>query len=230
MQPHASQLEQSITWDPGPQPNSYLMDLIISSTTIGEVVGLGDEQVIHQRQSRTELDSHANMAVVGSCAYIIGDTGRTVEVNPFTPQYESLKDVKVVDAALLYVCNYTCREVLLIIRNALYIPSMHNNLIPPFIIREAGVTINDTPKIHMKEPGVDDHAIIFNTDNFRIHLKLHGIFSYLPTSKPTKSQILDCEDVYLLSPEHKWNPHDEAYAHNEDSILDHEGNIKEHRD
>jgi hypothetical protein len=34
--------------------------------------------------TRTELDSHANMPVVGRNAYIISDTGRVAEVNPFT--------------------------------------------------------------------------------------------------------------------------------------------------
>jgi hypothetical protein len=35
--------------------------------------------------SRTELDSHANMPVVGRHAYIILDTGRVADVSPFTP-------------------------------------------------------------------------------------------------------------------------------------------------
>ena len=51
--------------------------------------------------SRTDLDSHANMVVVGKHAAIINDTGR--KVSPFTPDYESLK-VLIVDAAVTCDC------------------------------------------------------------------------------------------------------------------------------
>ena len=39
---------------------------------------------------------------------------------------------------------------LLSIRNVRYVPSMTNNLIPPFIMREAGLIVNDVPRIHTK--------------------------------------------------------------------------------
>ena len=35
-------------------------------------------------ESPTELDSHANMPVVGKHAYIIAETGKKVDVSPFT--------------------------------------------------------------------------------------------------------------------------------------------------
>ena len=34
---------------------------------------------------RTELDSHANMPVAGQHAYILAESGKYVDVNPFTP-------------------------------------------------------------------------------------------------------------------------------------------------
>jgi hypothetical protein len=39
---------------------------------------------IDEQDSRTELDSHANMPVVGRNAYIISDTGRVADVNAFS--------------------------------------------------------------------------------------------------------------------------------------------------
>ena len=36
-------------------------------------------------KSRTKLDSHANMVVVGKNCYSIGLTGETMDVCPFTP-------------------------------------------------------------------------------------------------------------------------------------------------
>ena len=67
----------------------------------------------------------------------------------------------------------------------MYVPYMDINLIPPFIVREAGVVINDKPKIHVSDPLFDDHAIIFVKDNMKIPLKLNGIFSYFETTTPS---------------------------------------------
>jgi hypothetical protein len=34
----------------------------------------------------------------------------------------------------------------------LYVPSLDHNLLPPFMMREAGVIVKDTPKIELDEP------------------------------------------------------------------------------
>eukprot|EP00957_Ditylum_brightwellii_P176397 13432598-Ditylum_brightwellii.AAC.1 len=89
-------------------------------------------------QSRTELDSHANMPVVGRHAYVISDTGRVADVSPFTPDYNFLK-IKIVDAAIQYDCPYTGTSHILVVRYALHVPSIQNNLILPFIMQEIGI-------------------------------------------------------------------------------------------
>jgi hypothetical protein len=132
-------------------------------------------------QSRTELDSHANMPVVGKNAFVLADTGRTCDVNAFTPDYAPMK-VKIVDAALMYECPYNGTVHILVIRNCLYVPTMTNNLIPPFIMREAGIEINDRPKIHSVNPGVEDHSSYFPESELRITLTLNGVFSGFPMS------------------------------------------------
>ena len=52
-------------------------------------------------ETHTELDSHANMPVVGKHAYIIVETGKKVDVSPFTPDYQPLT-VPLVDAMVRY--------------------------------------------------------------------------------------------------------------------------------
>ena len=179
--------------------------------------------------SRTDLDSYANMPVVGMHATIISDTGRIADVSPYTPDYKSMK-VKIVDVAVKYECPYTGQEYVLIIRNALHVPNMSNNLIPPFMLREIGIKVKDTPKIHCDGPTANrDHAIEFPETGFKIPLLLWGVFSYFPTSKPTEEFLQETEEVYMLTPNH-WNPHDEAFAHNEASMIDWEGNMVEPRD
>ena len=44
-------------------------------------------------------------------------------------------------------------------KNALHVATMENNLIPPFVTREAGVTLNDVLKIYVIDPQVEDHSI-----------------------------------------------------------------------
>ena len=52
-------------------------------------------------------------------------------------------EAKLVDAALLYECPYEGKSYILVIRNAIHVDSMENNLIPPFILRETGLQVNE---------------------------------------------------------------------------------------
>ena len=106
---------------------------------------------------------------------------------------------------------------------------MNNNLIPPSMLREMGVTVNDVSKIHKEDATVDNHVITFMETGFRIPLSLWGIFSYFSTSKPTHDDLLYPNEVYILSPA-TWNPHSNAYSTNEESMLDWEGNMQQKRD
>ena len=93
--------------------------------------------------------------------------------------------------------------------------------------------VNECAKIHCEDPTQHDHAIIFKAYDLCIPLKLHGVFSYFVTRKPDIESVVDmnepsiyAKEIYTLTPI-KWNPHTDAYALNEESIVDWEGNIKE---
>jgi hypothetical protein len=94
-------------------------------------------------ESRTDLD---NMPVVGSGAHVLVDHNRTCEVRPYSPDYDPM-EVPLVEAAVRH--DRDGRVYILLIRNALYVPSLDHNLLPLFMMREAGVIVRDTPKIHM---------------------------------------------------------------------------------
>ena len=83
----------------------------------------------------TDLDSHANMIVLGTQALVIQDTGHSAEVNAFSDDVGGLSKVPISDAVVEYDCPYTSKTYLLVMHNALQIPSMKHNLIPPFILR-----------------------------------------------------------------------------------------------
>ena len=126
-------------------------------------------------------------------------------MNTFTPDYDSMQ-ISIVDAAVRYDCPYDGKTYIFVLRNALHIPSMKNNLIPPFVMREAGIRVNDTPKIQTSDPTEEDRLIYFPDNDFRILLSLWGEFSYFVTLNPSTERMMNVEDVYLLTPS-KMNPH-----------------------
>ena len=61
--------------------------------------------------------------------------------------------------------------------NALCVPSLEHNLIPPFILREVGLVLNDTPKIHCNVTSAEDHSLFDEDTGLRIPFTLDGTFS-----------------------------------------------------
>ena len=122
-------------WDP-PTTNLYL------SYRIAAVIAqIGNASVNDQFDGEfcTELDSHANMCVLGKHCLLLTElsTARTVQVATFSDSAGGLNNVPIVDAMIAYDCRRTNQVYLLVLRNALYIEDMDDNLIPPFILRDA---------------------------------------------------------------------------------------------
>ena len=136
---------------------------------------------------------------------------------------------RLVDGALMYDCPYSGKSYILVVQNAIHVPSMENNLIPPFMTREGGIVVNESAKIHTNDPIDLDHSITFNSTGFRIPLYLWGIFSYFSTHQPMQEDLMAGHNVYVLSPS-RWDPHSEAYGQNEANMTDWEGNVKELKD
>ena len=129
-------------------------------------------------QTATELDSHANMAVAGANVSIIF---KSELVATITPDLPPMDDVEIGDVAMAYDDPRTGVTYILVMRNALLIPTMNHNLVPPFLIREAGLFLGETPKHHASAPSVTNHSIINLDSGMHIHLELNGIFLYFLT-------------------------------------------------
>ena len=81
----------------------YMYSLL--SMTMVSAVDVSEEVNDMEEESRTEIDSHDNMPLIGRNAYIISDTGRIAGMNPFTPDYDSMR-ISIVDAAVRHDCPY----------------------------------------------------------------------------------------------------------------------------
>lgn len=181
--------------------------------------------------SRTELDSHAASIVVGKNALITHDSGKSVNVGPFTEQLGKLNDVPIVDCVIAHDCPYSKRTILLAMYNALYIPEMSENLVPPFVLRRQGNVVNDIPKIQIDAPTELDHCLILDDNRVHIPLQLIGTMSYFQTRKPSMDEyeeaVLSNQLVDLNVNEAEWDPLDPSFARDEAGMLDFEGRLIE---
>ena len=98
------------------------------------------------------MDSHVNMVVIGAQGTIIKKTGKYADVNGFSSDVGTMSRVPIVDAVLAYNCPISGKMTLLVARNALFVQSMNHNLILPFIVREAGLKVEEQVKINVEEP------------------------------------------------------------------------------
>ena len=108
---------------------------------------------------------------------------------------------------------------------------MNHNLVLTFILQEAGLIVNDVPKIHTRQEDLtnETHCIVSKDDNdnngtdIRIRMKLDGIFLYFPTRKLTMNKLKNyeyIETVHLSLDASQWDPYNEEYADAEDRFLD----------
>ncbi len=96
----------------------------IGGTSMGMYSGL----------STTELDSHANMVVAGNETTIIACSGAFANVTPFSKDLPTMDMVEIGDAAMCFDDPISLETYILVMKNALLIPTMGHNLIPPFLI------------------------------------------------------------------------------------------------
>ena len=173
-----------------------------------------------------ELDSHADSPVLGHHARITRNTGRFVSVRGFTDELGAPIRVPVVDGAVKYECEFTGKSYALHIRNALHMPSMKNHLIPPIMMRLAGLIVNECPKFLSRNPSIEDHSIYFAETDIRLPLTLSGTTSYLPTSELSKGEAMDLDILELTPQVEVWDPHSNVYQDQEYSMTDYRGQIR----
>ena len=117
------------------------------------------------------------MMVIGKQAFIFSHSGQYAHVRAFTDEVKGIPKVPIVNAVIAYDFPQSGQTYLLMVRNALCVPSMEHNLIPPFILRDAGLVLHDTPKIHCNVPSTEDHSLFDEETGLIIPFTLDGTFS-----------------------------------------------------
>ena len=119
----------------------------------------------------------------------------------------------VVDAAVAYECEFTGKVLIMVIRNGLQLIEMKHNLLSLFIMRLAGLEVNEKPKFMKRNPTTKHHSIYFKENDIRLPLAIKGIVSFLPTRKPSQEEYLNITTrLELTHPFTEWDPHNPSYG------------------
>jgi hypothetical protein len=122
------------------------------------------------------------------------------------------------------------RTYILVMRNALLIPTMSHNFLPPFLVCEAGLFLDETPKHQAVSPTINNHLIYDSRMGMRIHLQLQGIFSVFPTCPLSLEELENWESypiIFITPNSDLWNPNSTHYAEEEAAMVDHFGILVE---
>ena len=129
---------------PGTVPNVHVFKQIVSIIAETQYTDLDTVSQSELPISKTDLDSHVNMVVTGINFQIISDTSGKSEFSLFTPDYEPMDQVLIVDDTIRHDDEHTTKRCMLIVRNTIGVLDIDYNLFPPFVIREANVNTKNT--------------------------------------------------------------------------------------
>ena len=145
---------------------------------------------------RTELDNHADTSIVSPVAALVfHDFEHPVNISGYDGSVGSTQ-AQVVSAAVAYDCPATGDTYMLVIHQAVAVPSMQHILLSSMQLRDNAVRVNDEPKYLAPNLSQEHHLIIIpeanNVPTLCIPLRINGVTSYFPTRRPTKEEYEKC--------------------------------------
>jgi len=165
----------------------------VRSIKIGRIISSTSLQI---KESTMELDTHADTTVLGKSCLLIQDFDRTVSVSGWDTT-TGARDCPTVTGVVAYDHPYTGQTYMLIFHQAIYLETMENHLVCPMQCRVAGVTIHDCPKLFVKDPTEESHAIVIDADPYQpeekliIPLQLQGVSSVFQVRTPSWAEFED---------------------------------------
>jgi hypothetical protein len=175
----------------------------------------------------TELDSHADTCVVGKHALIVHLLDKKVNVTGFDPSRGKVKDLNLVSAALAYDCPRTGEAIMLMVHQAVHVPTMENDLLCPMQMRMNDVKVNECPKFMETRPNDKSHTLRTTQDgeDLCIPFGLRGVTSYFPTLKPTPLELATCRRFDLTAKDPEWDPSSTTFQEQEDAQVNSRGMV-----
>lgn len=207
------------------------MTLSISPIRTVRICALGTDS----KETRTEIDSHADTCVVcKETALIFHDYETQVRVHGYK-QSLGAAVCRTVSAAVAYDHPSDGSTYFLIVHQAIEIPNMKTNLLSPMQLRDIGIRVNDEPKHMVLTPTDYHHAITVPPDGTReeelvLPLSLHGVTSFIPTRRPTTQEFEAAEEwqrIGLTAEASEWDPTDPRFNDQEQAMLDHNGKLRD---
>ena len=148
-----------------------------------------------------ELDSHADMVVLGSNAVVLHYTGNECEVSPYSDEYEAISNVPVVHGATLWTDQNDNQGYILVFNEALWMgDSLPHSLINPNQLRAYGTLVQDN--LFSRDPLVSEPP----NNDVTIPLSTLGTIIYVDTRVPTQEELAALPHV-VLTADSPWDPH-----------------------
>jgi hypothetical protein len=140
-----------------------------------------------------ELDSHADMTVLGAGALIIQSYDQPVEVVGNMDPQQGLQMFENVSSVLAFDHPWDRQVYHLVFHQAIHMPQLDHHLLCPMQCHVNDVTVNNVPKFLTCFPSDNMHPLIVQipdndstTLSFPLHLQ--GVTLYLPVRKPTAAK------------------------------------------
>jgi transposase len=189
---------------------------------------VGATSVVEGDEARTEVDNHADTCLVGRHAHIFQHFGRQVNITGYDPSLGTVSNQEIVSAALAYDDPSTGEVMILILHQAIHIPTLHHNLICPMQLRMNDIRLNECPKFLADDPTDHTHALTIPTkdEDYLIPLSIHGVTSYFPTRKPTIQEFEEGHRFELTYESPDWDPQDPALEEQEAAMTDRLGHVR----
>jgi hypothetical protein len=179
---------------------------------------------------RSDLDSHADVSMVGMEVITFQDFERPVNVRGYDPKGPVAMALKTVSAGMANDVPGSGRVVIIIVHQAINLPYLPHNLLNPMQMRLNDVVVNETPTFQCSNPTNIYHTITVKGENINdeliIPLDLRGMVSCLTTRKPTQEEFDTCDRYEFTYESPVYDPSGSSYAEQEAAMMDSRGQLK----
>ena len=172
----------------------------VSANKKNRALSLTQQQI--EEGCRLGIDSHADMTCIGAHAKILEVyEGQLCNVQPFNESYDSMKNIRTVNAAFSYDSNDGKTYIIEVNQCLDFSHNMEHSLLCPNQARVNGVVIEDCPKfldVHNRST----HSVWFPEKNITLPLEIKFPISFLSVRRPTEEELEFCETLELTSTDH----------------------------